>query len=53
MVAENGEVVVFKAAKEFEEVARTNLGEGSFASPAVADGKVFIRGTIHLFCFGK
>ncbi len=52
MVAEDGEIVVFKAAKEYDEVARTKLGEGVFASPAVADGKLFIRGVNHLYCFG-
>jgi outer membrane protein assembly factor BamB len=53
MVSETGELVVFKAEKEFESVSKVNLGEGVFASPAVADGRVFIRGTMHLFCFGK
>jgi outer membrane protein assembly factor BamB len=53
MVSETGELVVFKASKEFESVSKVNLGEGVFASPAVADGRVFIRGTTHLFCFGK
>jgi outer membrane protein assembly factor BamB len=53
MVAENGEVVVFKADKEFEEVAKVNLGEPVFATPAVADGRLYIRGGTHLFCFGK
>jgi outer membrane protein assembly factor BamB len=52
-IGEDGEVAVFKASKDFERVAKANLGEGVFASPAVADGKVFIRGTSHLFCFGK
>jgi len=52
-IGETGDVVVFKAAKEYEGVAKANLGEGVFASPAVADGRVFIRGTTHLFCFGK
>jgi outer membrane protein assembly factor BamB len=52
-IGETGDVLVCKAAKEYEEVAKANLGEGVFASPAVADGRVFIRGTTHLFCFGK
>jgi outer membrane protein assembly factor BamB len=51
-VAENGEVVVFKAAREFEQVAKANLGEPVFATPAVANGRVYIRGGTHLFCFG-
>ena len=53
MIAESGEIVVFKAAKEFDEVARVKLGEGVFASPAAADGRIYIRGTTHLYCFGK
>ena len=53
MVSEKGEVAVVKAEKDFEELARAPLGERVYASPAVADGKVFIRGEKHLFCFGK
>jgi outer membrane protein assembly factor BamB len=53
MIAENGDMVVFTADKEFDQVSKVNLGEGVFATPAVADGKLFIRGTSHLFCFGK
>jgi outer membrane protein assembly factor BamB len=52
-VGESGDVVVFKAERDFDSVAKMNLGEAVYASPAVADGKVFIRGTSHLFCFGK
>ncbi len=52
-IGENGELAVFKAAREFETVLKANLGEGVYASPAVANGKIFIRGTSHLFCFGK
>lgn len=52
-IGEDGEIVVFKAATDFESVLKTELGEPVYASPAVADGKVFIRGTSHLFCFGK
>jgi outer membrane protein assembly factor BamB len=53
MVSEKGEIAVLKADKEFEEPAKVSLGEKVFASPAVADGKVFVRGDAHLFCFGK
>lgn len=53
MVAEDGEIVVFKAADKYEEVARCRLGEGVIATPAVAEGRLFIRGHTHLYCFGK
>ena len=52
-IGESGDVVIFKASREFESVAKVNIGESVYASPAVAGGKVFIRGTSHLFCFGK
>jgi hypothetical protein len=33
---------------------RTNsLDEPIYASPAIAAGNIFIRGTRHLFCIGK
>lgn len=53
LAAEDGEIVVFKAAKELDIVTKVKLGEGVFASPALADGRLFIRGTKHLYCFGK
>lgn len=36
------------------EVIRTNsLGEPVYASPAIADGRIFIRGEWHLFAIGR
>jgi outer membrane protein assembly factor BamB len=34
-------------------VGTPKLGEEGFSTPAFADGQIFIRGTQHLFCFGK
>jgi outer membrane protein assembly factor BamB len=52
-VDESGDVFVFAADTKFKQLARNSLGEGVMASPAVADGKLFIRGKTHLFCIGK
>jgi outer membrane protein assembly factor BamB len=52
-VNESGDVFVFAAEKTFKLLAKNSLGEGVYASPAVADGKMFIRGKTHLFCIGK
>ena len=36
------------------EVERTNsLGEPIFASPAISQGRIFIRGAQNLYCIGK
>jgi outer membrane protein assembly factor BamB len=53
MVSEKGEVAVVTADKEYEEPTKVSLGEGVFATPAAADGRVYIRGVNTLFCFGK
>jgi outer membrane protein assembly factor BamB len=42
-IAEDGEVVVLAASKKFEQLARNPLGDDSRATPAVADGKMYLR----------
>lgn len=49
-VSREGEVVVLKAGPEYELLGRTSLGEGSHGTPAVAGGRMFLRGFQHLFC---
>jgi outer membrane protein assembly factor BamB len=52
-VSEEGIVSVFAAAPQFKLLAKNPLGEPVMASPAVADGRLFIRGRNHLFCIAK
>ena len=52
-VAEDGKAVVFRATpKGFEKVAENALGEAVFASPAAADGRLYLRGSRHLYALG-
>ena len=52
--SEDGDVYVFTATPTaFAPLAKNSLGEGVRASPAVADGRLYIRGEHHLFCIGK
>lgn len=51
-IATTGEFFVFKAAREYELVRRGTIGEPVSASPALADGRLYVRGGTHLFCFG-
>ncbi len=53
MISEKGDVAVLKADDKFEEPTKVSLGEAVYASPAIADGRVYIRGVNTLFCFGK
>jgi outer membrane protein assembly factor BamB len=52
-VSNKGEVIVFPADPMFRVLAKTPLGEPVIASPAVAGGRLYIRGAEHLFCIGK
>ena len=51
--SEPGDVCVFEAAPKYKLLAKNNLGEPVFASPAVAHGRLYIRGKQHLFCVGQ
>jgi outer membrane protein assembly factor BamB len=46
---EAGVAFVLKASSTYELLATNDLGEKTLASPAVADGTLFIRGEAHLF----
>ncbi len=47
---EEGVTVVVEIGRAYRELARNPLGEKILASPAVAGGRFFLRGTQHLFC---
>ena len=51
-VADNGETTVIQAKPEFKILARNPLGEKVQASPAISQGKIFIRSEKHLFAIG-
>jgi outer membrane protein assembly factor BamB len=44
---------VVRGSNKFEEVAKNELGEPTFASPALSNGQIFIRGERHLYCIGS
>jgi outer membrane protein assembly factor BamB len=52
-VSENGDTVVVKAGRAPEIVARNAIAERALASPAISNGRLFIRTDDHLFAIGK
>lgn len=52
-VSETGSIRVFAADTVFKRLSEGSLDETVRATPAVADGRLLIRGTEHLYCFGK
>lgn len=54
VVTEKGDVTVFVASAEgFRPLAKNSVGEAVIASPAVANNRLYLRGTTHLICVGK
>jgi len=48
-----GMMRIFQAGLEFKELGKCELGEECFASPAFADGRIYIRGAANLYCIGQ
>jgi outer membrane protein assembly factor BamB len=48
-----GDVYVFAAEPSFRLLAHNDLGEAVHATPAVAEGRLYLRGERHLFCVGN
>ena len=52
MTSEDGDTFVIKAGPKHEILGTNTVGEPVYASPAVADGNIFIRGEKSLYCIG-
>jgi hypothetical protein len=50
---DDGVMHVVKAAPKFELVARNELGEKTYASPALSGGQMFLRSFKNLYCIGQ
>jgi outer membrane protein assembly factor BamB len=48
-----GKSLVLKAGPKLDILATNDLGDGCEASPAVSDGKIFLKGSKFLYCIGK
>ena len=51
--ASAGTSYVIKAGPKLEVLARNDLGDSSRSSPAVAGGRIYLKGARSLFCVGK
>jgi outer membrane protein assembly factor BamB len=49
---DEGVITVIKPSPTFEAVSKNSIGEPMFASPAISNGRIYLRGTKHLFCIG-
>lgn len=51
--ASGGRSWVLRAGPTFDLVGTSDLGDGGHASPAIAGGRLFLKGNTKLFCVGK
>lgn len=50
---DDGRTRVVKADRQFEVVSENEIGEHAYASMAVSQGQLILRGVDHLFCIGR
>ena len=53
VLSEKGVMIIIEAAAQYKELARCELGEDCHASPAFADGRIYIRAVENLYCIGQ
>jgi len=53
LLSAEGIMFIVEIGSEYKELARCELGEPCHASPAFADGRIYIRSSAHLYCIGK
>ncbi len=50
LISIDGVTIIIEADRKYKEIARSELGEKVYATPAFMDGRIYIRGEKHLFC---
>jgi outer membrane protein assembly factor BamB len=53
VVSETGKLSIVKAGREWELLSLNDLNEPCYATPALADSRVYLRTQTKLYCFGK
>jgi len=52
LVGEAGEVIIIAAERRYRRLGTGSFGEPVHSCPAFADGRMYVRGALHLFCIG-
>jgi len=53
LTSEDGDTFIIKSGPKHEVLGTNSVGEPVYASPAIADGRIFIRGEHNLYCIGS
>jgi outer membrane protein assembly factor BamB len=52
LLSQNGELTVITARADWEVLHTAKFGEDVLATPAIVDGRIYLRTAGHLYCFG-
>jgi outer membrane protein assembly factor BamB len=52
LLNEEGRLTVLRAGREWEVLSTSRFEEDTYATPAIADGRIYLRTAGHLYCFG-
>jgi len=53
LTSEDGDTFIVRAGPKHEILGTNSLSEPVYASPAIADRKIFIRGERNIYCIGN
>jgi outer membrane protein assembly factor BamB len=53
LTSEDGDTFIVKAGPKHEVIGTNSVGEPVYASPAIADGRIYIRGEKNIYCIGS
>lgn len=53
LISDRGKLTVVSAEKEWKELWTADFKEDVYATPALVDGRIYLRTAGHLYCFGK
>ena len=53
MLSQRGRLSIISAVEDWKQIGNADFGEDAYATPALADGKIYLRTTGHLYCLGE
>lgn len=53
LINEQGQLTVVSAKGNWNVISKADFGEAVYATPAIADGQIYLRTSHHLYCFGR
>jgi outer membrane protein assembly factor BamB len=53
LLSQRGDVAVLSAQPQWKVLSRARFDEDVYATPAIVQGKIYVRTTGHLYCFAE